>query len=456
MIKGKVVPLLVGTLLFVSVLVIFLEWQAIHNVAAETRHRLPELTAKVLERADELGLHLPHPAIHVAGNQVAGLRQRAAKASQAGNKDAAEGHHEDGLLDRVRHLIDSTNADPATQQNPKNPELPSFPTPPEIRHRRCIGQKWELDKMPSITMVIPYLQEQWSQIRQTVGSVLALTPPELLDEILFIDDGNPPEWRFHENLTALHPKVRVHRNEERQGLIKAKVTGAALVKSPIVFFMEPHCIVVQDWLQPLVAELMNAHDHNTIVMPTLDIIPEKDFTEYRTANYHIGGFDWSLTFNWMKLIRDRNKSHVMPEPYPTPALSGGVFGIWKDFWERQGMYDTQMTEWGGEHIEMSLRTWRCGGRIVIVPCSHIGHVFRAKNPYPVHIREVIKNLKRAALVWLDEYLEKFFLEVPTARHLEAGDVSERLELKKQLQCKSMEWYIENIYPELRGKQPRRR
>merc|ERR1712100_9666 len=104
---------------------------------------------------------------------------------------------------------------------------------------------------------------------------------------------------------------------ERQGLIEAKVTGAALVKSPVVFFMEPHCIVGKDWLEPLLETLMRDQDHNTIVMPTLDIIPEKDFTDYRTANYHIGGFDWSLQFNWMKLIRDRNKSHVMPDPYPT-------------------------------------------------------------------------------------------------------------------------------------------
>lgn len=341
-------------------------------------------------------------------------------------------------------------------QDDIDPSLPAFPAPPEIRHRQCVSTVYETSKLPTTTMVIPYLQEQWYQIEKTIAAVLAYTPLELLDEILFIDDGNPVEWQFHENLTSLHPKVRVHRNEERQGLIKAKVTGAALTSSPVIVFMEPHCIVGRHWLEPLLVQLMTNGNHSTIVMPTLDIIPEKDFNDYRTANYHIGGFDWSLTFNWMTLIKDRNKTHRMPEPYPTPALSGGVFGIWRDFWEYQGTYDTQMTEWGGEHIEMSLRTWRCGGRIEIVPCSHIGHVFRTKNPYPVHIKEVVKNLKRAAVVWLDEYIDKFYAENPAARQLEVGDVSERLAIKERLQCKSMDWYIKNVYPELLGKQPRRR
>ncbi|CAE7460513.1 Pgant2 [Symbiodinium natans] len=102
---------------------------------------------------------------------------------------------------------------------------------------------------------------------------------------------------------------------------------------------------------------------------------------------------------------------------------------------------------------MSLRAWRCGGRIEIVPCSRMGHVFRAKNPYIVHVPEVMKNTKRAALVWLDDYMEDYYKKVPYARRIQAGDVSERLRLKESLHCQSMDWYIDNIYPELRAERP---
>merc|ERR1711972_646440 len=107
------------------------------------------------------------------------------------------------------------------------------------------------------------LNESWPQMRATLASILAYTPMELVDKILFIDDGNSPGWGLHDELRSLDPKIQVHRNEERQGLIRAKVIGAALVDSPVIFFMEPHCIVGKQWLE-----------HNLLVMPTIDIIPE--------------------------------------------------------------------------------------------------------------------------------------------------------------------------------------
>ena len=51
-------------------------------------------------------------------------------------------------------------------------------------------------------------------------------------------------------------------------------------------------------------------------------------------------------------------------------------------------------------------------------------------------------------VWLDEYKEIYYKLRPDARKRDHGDITERVQLRKRLQCRSMKWYLDTIYPEL--------
>ncbi|XP_003391785.2 PREDICTED: polypeptide N-acetylgalactosaminyltransferase 1-like [Amphimedon queenslandica] len=93
----------------------------------------------------------------------------------------------------------------------------------------------------------------------------------------------------------------------------------------------------------------------------------------------------------------------------------------------------------------------CGGKLELIPCSRVGHIFRKSQPYsfPGGVDTIlIRNNMRLAEVWMDEYKEHYYAKRPSIRSRSYGDISERLELRKKLHCKSFRWYMENVYSEM--------
>lgn len=99
------------------------------------------------------------------------------------------------------------------------------------------------------------------------------------------------------------------------------------------------------------------------------------------------------------------------DPVRSPTMAGGLFSIDRNYFEKLGTYDNGFDIWGGENLELSFKIWMCGGTLEIVPCSHVGHIFRKRSPYKwrTGVNVLKRNSIRLAEVWLDEY-KKYYYE----------------------------------------------
>ena len=179
-----------------------------------------------------------------------------------------------------------------------------------------------------------------------------------------------------------------------------------------------------------------------------------------------------LDFKWFLRQKEintskNNKRSIDPSndinPINSPAMAGGLFTVMRNTFIKYGTYDKQMKIWGGENIEMSLRVWMCGGSIEVIPCSHVGHIFRAFNAHERGLKntsiglESEKNKARTALIWLDDPdFEAYKRSDPWSQSSLAtidqtdNDFQSRIRWKNssKMQCKSSNWYFTNIFPEL--------
>lgn len=156
----------------------------------------------------------------------------------------------------------------------------------QFKYYRC--KYWhypELSKLPRASVVIVFVNEGWSTLVRTVHSVLNTSPPQLIAEIILVDDysnkGNLinyliqiSELRFTgwqkftssnfiehlkdklENyIKRFDGKVKLYRTDKREGLVRARVIGAEKATGDVIVILDAHCECVTNWLPPLLTRI---------------------------------------------------------------------------------------------------------------------------------------------------------------------------------------------------------
>jgi len=315
-----------------------------------------------------------------------------------------------------------------------------------------IGQCKREHDIPAGTqasIVMVFHNELLSVLLRSVHSVLNRSPDHLIKEIILLNDASNATthpWLYDElpEHVKYLPKTHLHTLDERGGLMVARIRGAEHATGDILIFLDSHIEATQGWIEPLMEYCtLNPHAAATPIVGTIDA---QSFRQ-QSGGLSVLGFSWGLGQTGVA-----GRRSPPGEPQPSPIMSGGLFGINREWFFEVGAYDEDMRLYGGEEMEFSFRLWQCGGSVVNIPCSNVGHVFRTSQywqgqVYKVPGEEIHRNKIRAATAWMDDYANISRLVIPVLDEGFIGNIDKLKAIRTRLQCKSFEWYLENVYPE---------
>ncbi|XP_059160753.1 polypeptide N-acetylgalactosaminyltransferase-like 6 [Physella acuta] len=317
----------------------------------------------------------------------------------------------------------------------------------DLRTAACKKQKF-IKNIPrnSVSIISVFYNERLSTLLRTLHSIFKRSPASLLREVVLVDDASSDEELkkpLDDYVSTHFAKVKVVRNQQRSGLIQSRMIGADTTTGRYLVFLDSHMEVNYNYLPPLVEPMV--FNYRAVVCPMVDFINSDTMKVDGLTNRVRSGFDWSMTYKRMPM---KNIDDITP--HPSPTMVGCAFAISRKWWEELGKYDPGLQIWGAEQYEISFKSWMCGGSVVDAPCSRIAHLFR---PLP-YVRDVDdsgvieRNLLRLASVWMDGYKDVVLALRSRMKNIDSGNLTSQFEIREKLKCKSFQWFLEEVAPDI--------
>jgi len=309
---------------------------------------------------------------------------------------------------------------------------------------RLISYSYEL--MP-VTIVIVFHNEYIGVILRSLYSIVTHTPKELITEIVLVDDASTQHY-LHTELEAYIDKTRVAFNKiriirlpKRIGANRAVLEAIKTTHSDHVVLMTQVLDVNKNWLPPLLQPI--AKNPKTISVPV------HEYRHFRENGSEIldqrGLFDLELKYMELPRLKETMDSTNFRSPIISPK---GVFVVSKSYLKSINLGPIGGQD--GNFIELSIKTWACGGRIVKVPCSRVSHNYRESGLHDAYIHDkslTNQQLRYTIETWFDDYAEVYLNLSPKRFSLPSVPVSDDPKLRPT--CKSFTWFISKVASDLK-------
>ena len=246
---------------------------------------------------------------------------------------------------------------------------------PDSRSAVCRSRKYE--SLAVATVLVVFYDYEFYDAKLTVISILRDRDlPQSVTEILLVDDASsrPQVLKDAQNYIresdamTSHPGVRLVRLPQRLGRIGARSLAVERhVTSDVVVCVDAGVVCGPGWLAPLIDLVTSDTDgQTTIAVPHYDHLTHPVTLEYAESSSDlVATLSWSLTIR-MQRHDTGDKGDALSRT--VPVLRGEVFAVRRTFLSSiGGLYDRRL-EYGtgaAEHIDLSLRTWLCGGSIKV-------------------------------------------------------------------------------------------
>lgn len=251
---------------------------------------------------------------------------------------------------------------------------------PDLRSVDCRNKLYRKD-LPKVSVIIPFYDEHFSTLMRSVHSVMNRSPPEILREVILVNDASSKpsltdEIEAHIYNQNWGNKVKLLSMDVRSGLIWSRLAGARYATGDVLLFLDCHIEAGHNYLPPLIDPIVD--NFRAVVVPTIDIIDKMNY-EIRPLGEGRTVFDWNFHAQRIPLSYDE---HNRSSLFKTPIMYGAAFAIsTKYFWELKP--DSGLKIYGGDQLEMSFKVNLCGGTLYETPCSRIAHIYR-RFPYSKH------------------------------------------------------------------------
>jgi len=230
--------------------------------------------------------------------------------------------------------------------------------------------------MEGVTVIIPARNEVYLQ--RTIENILANARGEI--EIIAICDGYWPDPPIKDD-----PRVNIIHHTEARGQRQSINEAARVANGKYIMKLDAHCAVDEGFDVILAADC----EYDWTVIPRMYNLDHETWlpkTHKRTDYMYIGWNDKgelrSLYYSGSDWKKWHHKEELIDD---TMGCMGPCFFMHKDrFWELGGCDETHGS-WGQQGIEVALKAWLSGGRLVVNKKTWFAHWFRGDVGFPYHI-----------------------------------------------------------------------